>query len=145
MARQGTSWLKYITLEYRPILPSALAEFLGDAVNRDEVASRYLAEPERWHLAVKVPLPLAGTIAFVLDGAQTAWFDQQRTELGQRLIDAPSSLAFSEIRHWRSELASSPLPLLLVEEVEYLISEVRFNIYGLRLQGASMPQLNATT
>jgi superfamily II DNA or RNA helicase len=130
----GTSWLRYVTLEYRPSIPPALAAFLGDAINRDEIAALYLAEPERWQLAIKLPLPLAGTLAFVLDEAQTSWLSSQRIALAERLSMASPTLAFAELSHWRSQLTSIPVPLLIVDEIEHLISELRFDVFALSLQ-----------
>jgi len=134
VSRQGTSWLTYVTLEYRPALPTALSEFLGDVVNRDDLASRYLGEPERWHLAVKVPLPLAGTVAFLLDSSQAGWLAEQRGLLSAHLEGLGPAAAFARIRQWRAELVSSPLPLMLLDEIQHLISELRFGTSTLQLK-----------
>jgi hypothetical protein len=129
----GTSWLKYVSFEYSPVLPRSLDDFLRDAVNRDETASRYLSQPDHWTLAVKVPLPLAGTFAFLLDSEQANWMEFQRTQLVERLADMPAPSTFGAVHQWRSELDFSPLPLVLIERFEYLLAEQRLAEFSLRL------------
>ena len=37
----GTTWLRYATFSYAPIVPASLEAFLADAVNRTEVLLAY--------------------------------------------------------------------------------------------------------
>ena len=58
---------------YRPTIPTELDEFLIGAVNRGQVIEQYLASVNTWVLAVRIPLPLAGSQAFLLDDGQASW------------------------------------------------------------------------
>jgi hypothetical protein len=133
LANVGTSWLKYVTFQYSPAIPVALEEFLRDAVNRDEISSLYLSAPGSWVLAVKIPLPLAGTLGFLLDAKQVDWLQAQRATLVTRLANAPAELAYGELHRWRLELTSVPLPLVLIERIEYLLTEQRLSDFSLDL------------
>jgi hypothetical protein len=121
----GTSWLKYCSFEYAPSLPPELEDFLRDAVNRNEVARAYLAGLDVWKMSVKVPLPLAGTLAFLLDGDQVSWLEIQRDALLERLAVAIGASAFGELLRWRSELSLTPVPMVVVDRMEYFLTEPR--------------------
>jgi superfamily II DNA or RNA helicase len=61
-----TTWLKYVTLAYRPIVPPELVEFLVDCHNASTIQTEYLADKARFGGAVKIPLILGGSEAFLL-------------------------------------------------------------------------------
>jgi superfamily II DNA or RNA helicase len=113
----GTTWLRYITFRYEPGMPSALDAFLADAINREEIAAEHQRSPQNFTLAIKVPLPLAGSIAFLLDEHQAAWLSSQRSDLRARLEDAPHE-SFGVLADWRYSLPYSPLSPLLVDQFD---------------------------
>jgi superfamily II DNA or RNA helicase len=120
---RGSTWLTYATLSYKPALPAALADFLAEVVNAEEIATAYVEEPNRWAKAVKLPLPLGGALAYVLDADQEGWLTAQQTTLAARLADVESSRAFGEIARWRASLESVPLPASIADRIELLVGE----------------------
>jgi hypothetical protein len=132
---RGTTWLTYVTFEYRPALPAALSEFLADAVNRDEVSVKYLTDPVGWKLALKVPLPLAGTLAFLLNEDQAVWLGRQRGDLQARLREVDPASSFGEVSRWRASLESSLLPQLVLDNITLFITDARFDQHALKVHG----------
>jgi hypothetical protein len=135
--RRGTSWIKYVSFEYRPVVPPELDEFLGDAVNRDEVVREFLANPEGFACAVKIPLPLAGTLAFLFDGGAAAWFNEQRLALTQRVASVTPRRSLAEIDEWRYELANLPIPQVVLAHIDRLLSDSAYAQFVLPLGTAS--------
>lgn len=122
----ATTWLRYITFEFDPAIPSDLDAFLADAANRDLVLTDYLAKPDQWASAVKIELPLAGSLAYLLDHEQDRWLDTQRSRLVERLRRAEPEESFAEARLWREQLPGSPLPGMLIGHIDQLINPDRF-------------------
>jgi superfamily II DNA or RNA helicase len=74
--RQGpTTWLRYVTFHFRPRLPQEFTDFLADCYNRSDVVAAYLDMPERYALAIKIPLPLGGHEAWMLPPVEAAAFE----------------------------------------------------------------------
>ena len=44
----GSTWLRYVTFTFAPVVPVELEQFLRDAVNRDALIAAFLQSPERW-------------------------------------------------------------------------------------------------
>jgi hypothetical protein len=129
----GTTWLRYATFKYAPRVPASLEAFLADAANRTEVLSAYESSPQAWALALKVELPLAGSIAFLLDANQRRWFEDQRGALARALADtAPLSSIETLVGHCRS-LGCAPIALRLVNEFRQLLRPERFDRQSLQL------------
>lgn len=53
-----TTWLTYVTFNYRPSIPEELEDFLKDCYNRTRLASEFLEFSKEHSLVVKFPLPL---------------------------------------------------------------------------------------
>jgi superfamily II DNA or RNA helicase len=136
ITERGTTWLTYVTLIYEPALPAALAEFLADAVNGQEIATTYLGARELFAAAVKLPLPLGGTLAFLLDGEQSRWLEEQTAKLTQLILADESARAFSVSGEWRLELAQVPVAQLIVEQIESLLGERAREQFVLELDSA---------
>jgi superfamily II DNA or RNA helicase len=130
---QGTSWLKYVTFEFAPALPTDLEDFLRDCVNADTIAQLYLEAPEMWDMVVKVSLPVAGAFAFALTPEQAIWLDEARIALLRQLGDVQPVDSFAEIERWRAALDTLPVPYLLVSQIAELVGEVRFSERAFRL------------
>jgi hypothetical protein len=84
----STSWLKYITFEFRPSVPEPVCTFLEECVNRSEIHARIEAD-EKMALLLRVPLPLAGYEAFALSAAQHDSFSSFRNALVAALRTTP--------------------------------------------------------
>jgi superfamily II DNA or RNA helicase len=117
-----TSWLKYVTLHYRPVVPTALRAFLEDCHNRLEIETAYLAAPHAY-AAVKIPLPLAGAEAFLLDQAAFSELEDHIQALRHRLAAAVPREQFGLLA---ADLASADAvksPLRLRGRIEFLLSD----------------------
>jgi len=122
----GSSWLRYVTLEYAPEIPQPLANFLSDAVNVDLVSAEYLSGRDRFHAVVKTELPLKGTLAYLLNKEQMGWVKKHREILIGKIQDTEPSLSFGVVRDWQADLGDSRIPLQLVAEFAQFIRNDRF-------------------
>jgi superfamily II DNA or RNA helicase len=137
--RRGTSWLKYINFEYRPVVPTELDEFLRDAVNREDMLRNYLRDRIQVAAAVKVELPLAGTFAFLLARDQADWISAQRLALMQRVNAVLPQQSFAEIHAWRLRLLTVPAPQLVLDHIDELLGDSGFAHYFLSLEPKPLP------
>lgn len=118
----ATTWLKYITFEFRPAIPSALAQFLHDCHNVAEIEARYLEAPTTWVAAVKVPLPLGGSEAFLLEESGYSDLDQATYSLRNCLSEAEPKDQFSALAGWTAGSQSVRVPMRLALRLEFLLS-----------------------
>lgn len=123
---QGTSHLKYMTFRVRAQVPAALVAFLGECHNAQAITEAYLASPARWAHAVRLPHPLGGWIASLLDGPQSGELAGHCASLRQVLADSAPAGAFRAIAAWRAGRAGSRLPQEVLERLEMLASEEAF-------------------
>ena len=121
-ANGATTWLKYITFAFRPAVPTALAEFLRDCHNVAEVEARYLEAPTTWVAAVKVPLPLGGSEAFILEELAFAELEQATHSLRSRLAEAEPKDQFSVLAGWIAGAQSVRVPMRLALRFEFLLT-----------------------
>lgn len=117
-----TTWLKYVTFHYRPNVPPPLAAFLEDCHNRMEVEAAYLVSPET-HAAIKIPLPLGGAEAFLMDGVAFREFEREIQQLREKLADAKPGDQFGAIAAFLANAGCVKAPLRLMQRIEYLLSE----------------------
>lgn len=114
-------------------MPPSLEAFLADAVNRTEVLSAYEASPQAWALALKVELPLAGSIAFLLDANQGRWFEDQRGALVRTLADTAPLSSIETLEGFCRSLSCAPIALRLINEFRQLLRPERFDRQSLWL------------
>ncbi len=125
----GTSWLTYVTFRQHSGIPDELARFLADAVNREAVSAVFSESPGKWSAAVKLPLPLAGTWAYLLEAPQVEWLNEQRQQLLLMLTSAPVIEGFGMIAGWRLSAGPIPVPQLLVERFEVFLNPTSFGAH----------------
>lgn len=118
----ATTWLKYVTFAFRPAVPSALAEFLRDCHNIAEIEARYLDAPTSWAAAIKVPLPLGGSEAFILDDLAFSELDQATHQLRSSLADAEPKDQFSVLAGCIAGAEHVRVPVRLTLRFEFLIT-----------------------
>lgn len=118
----ATTWLKYVTFAFRPAVPSALAEFLRDCHNIAEIEARYLDAPTSWAAAIKVPLPLGGSEAFILDDLAFSELDQATHQLRSRLADAEPKDQFSVLAGCIAGSEHVRVPVRLALRFEFLLT-----------------------
>jgi hypothetical protein len=141
-ANRGTTWLRYVTISFAPAVPRELEDFLEDAINRDEIVAQYLESPESSAAAMRVELPLAGSLAFLMTPEEDRWFRDGRQALIERLRDASPDAGFDEIAAWRSGLQNAPLPMRVIDQVAQFVRGDRFerqylDLRALRSKGRS--------
>lgn len=122
----ATTWLRYLTFEFDPAIQPELDAFLADAANRDLVLTDYLAKPDHWVSAVKIELPLAGSLAYLLDQQQDRWLETQRSSLTERLRGSEPEASFAQVQQWREQLPDSPLPGMVTAHIDQLINPDRY-------------------
>lgn len=140
---RGSSWLTYISFEFEPSIPESLAAFLADAVNGTDLAQAYAADQLAWRGALKLPLPLGGTLALLLDDTSYEWFVANREFLRARVLDAAAADGFTEASGWRGRLLSAPLPMWVIERFEAFLSDAGFDQLALSLSSDGGPAATA--
>jgi superfamily II DNA or RNA helicase len=121
-ANGATTWLKYITFSFRPAVPPAFAEFLRDCHNATDIEAEYLDDPTRHAAAVKVPLPLGGAEAFLLDDASRSQLDAATAALRGLLADAEPRDQFGVLAGFIAGSPHRSLPNRLLARAEFLLT-----------------------
>lgn len=119
----STTWLKYTTFHFRPALPAVLSGFLADCHNATEIEVRYLDAPTAHASAAKVPLPLGGNEAYLLDDAATRELIAMADSLRVRLIDAAPGDQFAIVAAFLAGAPFATLPHRLRGRLEYLLGD----------------------
>jgi hypothetical protein len=119
----STTWLKYVTFEFRPAVPTALSAFLSDCHNTTEIEARYLEMPSCYVSAAKVPLPLGGNEAYLLDAAATSELTKMADTLRGRLLEAEPGEQFGIVAAFVLGTPFQSLPHRLRGRLEYLLGD----------------------
>jgi superfamily II DNA or RNA helicase len=128
-----TTWLRYVTLTFAPAVPQALDDFVRDAVNREAVLHQYLEAGVDWAAAVRLELPLTGSVAYLLDGAQAEWLEEQRRAVIERLALSGPGDGFDVVAAWAGALPAIPLPARIIAEFRQLLRPERLDQHYLAL------------
>lgn len=140
---RSTTWLRYVSFHFRPSVPPALGEFLSDAVNRDPLLAQFIDRPAAWAAAIKIELPLAGTLAFLLTDDQAKWWEQQRRVLVELLKEAAPTDRSGVLTDWSMHLSSAPVAPALLSEIRLFTRPERMAQQYLVLHSeASSPQMS---
>ena len=123
-AHGATTWLKYVSLTFQPAVPSALSDFLQDCHNARQVEALYLEEPAAYAIAVKVPLPLAGSEAFLLDASASIELLTAVTDLREKLIQTEPDNQFGTLASFLVSTRYSQLPPRLLHRSEFLVEPI---------------------
>lgn len=121
----STSWLKYLTFTFAPVVPNELDQFLSDAFNRDDVLATYVSTPENWDLALRLELPMYGSEAFLFDHQQAEWMSAQLAHLEAVLSHTARHEVAAELAKWRIRIDACPVPHRMVEKFEQLLRPER--------------------
>ena len=131
---RATTWLKYVTFQYRPTVPVTLDAFFIDAYNRDELLAAYTSDPERWAVALRIELPIAGSQGILLDADQGEWFAAHHHQLFENLRSSPRSESLDALAAWRSKLSMRPaIPMRALENFAQFLRIERQDQHILRL------------
>jgi superfamily II DNA or RNA helicase len=118
----ATTWLRYFTFIFRPAVPPELADFLRDCHNAAHIEALYLERPTEPAAAVKVPLPLGGFEAFLLNASAYVELNTATLQLRTRLAESEPHDQFATLAAF---IASAPfigLPVRLLLRSEFLLS-----------------------
>jgi superfamily II DNA or RNA helicase len=118
-----TTWLKYVTLAYRPAVPPELVEFLSDCYNASEVQADYIENKTLYGGAVKIPLILGGSEAFLLSEQQYSSLTQFLGELREEIVRVPPADQFSTFAAASLKSTVPILPNRLFARLESLLSD----------------------
>lgn len=119
----STTWLRYVTMRYRPSLPGILSAFLADCHNRGALELAYAANPASFAMAIKTQLPFGGSEGLLL-GAETwaeleSWLAAIRDDL--RRIEPAAQLA--QLEGIRARLVPPRLPTTHLLRADRLLSD----------------------
>lgn len=135
--RQGpTTWLRYVTFNFRPQVASELTEFLADCYNREKVIADYLDNPGTFALAVKIPLPLAGHEAWLLTSEEAGVLDSCVATLRNKLIDTEPADQIGVLAAYLASADHRGLPTRVFLRVEAFLNADQHDARVLRLPSA---------
>jgi superfamily II DNA or RNA helicase len=118
-----TTWLKYVTFRYNPVVPSELYSFLQDCYNRDAILGRYQSDSDRHYLALKIPLPLGGAEAYLLDRNSAEEFSVLCERIRTTLRLGQTGEQFSLLARLIADLPGTSLPVRLISRVERFLAD----------------------
>lgn len=118
VAHGATTWLKYVTLHYRPVVPELLAAFVADCHNKEAILAAYQANASNYPRAVKLPLPLGGTEGFLFTLVEAQAFDSlvEKTRSVLALVSPLEQIG--RLASYTAQLASLPIPLSIIHRIE---------------------------
>jgi len=119
----ATTWLKYVTFHYRPVVPPALAKFLEDCYNREIIIAAYQKEPASFGAAVKLPLPLGSAEAYLFANADADAFDQLVENARRTLAEVPPAEQIGRLAAHVAQLPANPVPIAIVHRIERYLTE----------------------
>jgi superfamily II DNA or RNA helicase len=129
-----TTWLRYITFHFRPVLPPGIADFLADCYNRQDVVASYLDDPAGHALAIKIPLPLGNHHeGWLLSLAEAASFEACVAALRGELQSAAPSDQFGALARFLASRDDRVLSSRVFLRLEAFLAEEREATRVLRL------------
>lgn len=118
----ATTWLKYCSFVFRPALSPELVEFLRDCYNAARVEAQFLDRAQTYVAAVKVPLPLAGSEATLLDRAAFEELETATGRLRAQLAEAEPQDQFGVLGAFDAASEHTKLPARLLRRAEFLLN-----------------------
>ncbi len=131
---RSTTWLRYVSLRFRPVVPAQLSDFLADAVNREQILTQYIDRPARWAAAIKTELPLAGSYAYLFTAEQAQWWDTERGGVINQLKDVAPAERGGILTNWTTQLHTAPVAPALLSQMGHFTRPERLAQQYLPLQ-----------
>ena len=128
-----TTWLKYVTLGFRPTIPVELSEFISDCFNKETVEAEYLEPSNDFALAIKLPLPLSGYEAILLDQCSAANFEACVSVLRDRLSRVSPAERIGELAAFTATAHYAHLPSRILLRIQPYLSSISHRELVLRL------------
>ena len=110
----STSWLTYLTFEFRQANSAELVAFLRDCVNRDEVLALVADDPDAVAAVAKLPLPLRSFVAYPLTEEADEELGRHLEGLRRMLEKTQSSDQWASLRSHIDGSVASRVPLDLM-------------------------------
>ncbi|ACO31670.1 putative helicase, ATP-dependent [Acidobacterium capsulatum ATCC 51196] len=118
-----TTWLKYITFTYRPTVPPELVDFFADCHNAAQVQAEYVEHRALYRGAVKIPLILGGSEAFLLSEQQFHSLAEFLSQLREEILRVPPADQYAVFAAALVRLTVPTLPNRLLCRVESLLGD----------------------
>lgn len=128
-----TTWLRYVTFHFRPELASELTDFLVDCYNRKKIIANYIDFPDRFSIAVKIPLPLDGHEAWLLTPDETRDFETCIKALREKLLDTRPADQFGVLAYYLASADHRRLPSRILVHAQAFLGTDRYNARVLQL------------
>jgi superfamily II DNA or RNA helicase len=137
-----TTWLRYYTLHFRPAIPIEVSTFLADCYNRTAVELSLLESPAAYMRAIKIPLPMDGNEAWLLDAGETSEFDQVLSIARSDLRNTPPPDQLGMLARFLANTACRKLPSRVFLRLEAFLTDDGFSNRVLPLSSLKSDQLN---
>ncbi|HEV7923233.1 MAG TPA: DEAD/DEAH box helicase family protein [Thermoanaerobaculia bacterium] len=123
-ANGATTWLRYITFRYDPVIDPELAAFLADCYNVDPITARYIAERGAFGGCVKLLLPGGGYEAHLLVKGEDAIFREQIGSVRASVLAARSDERFAVFAASVASLRGLPaIPRYVIDRLDQFIND----------------------
>jgi superfamily II DNA or RNA helicase len=130
---RATTWLKYVTFTFEPVVPQKLENLFADAFNREQLLNKYTEAPQMWALALRLELPVSGSEGFLLTSSQAGWFNANLKGLMERLGEIPRGQVFEEFGGWRESLDIVLVPQRIISHIDQFLRPERLSAHLLML------------
>jgi len=141
----ATTWLKYITFHYRPVVPAPLRDFLLDCYNRDEILNECQQDPERYSLVAKIPMPLDGCEAHAFSPQQEASFKSIIEGLRESLRSTDPGSQLATLASRMAVVSADGIPQSIVTRIERFLSDPMYHTLVFSLTDLKGKSLEATS
>lgn len=128
-----TTWLRYVTFHFRPLLPQELSDFLADCYNRSDLVAAYLDDAAQYALAIKVPLPLGGHEGWLLPAEDAGAFESGVAALLAELRKVTPKEQLGALAGFLAGSDMRLLPARVFLRLEAFLGEERYAARVLRL------------
>lgn len=123
LENQGTTWLRYVVFRFKSEESSALMDFLQDCVNREQILIAVMQSQNKWVECLKIPIPLGGCLAYLLESEQTVWFKEMCRQLTVELGAVEPARRVGWLASWHSTLVACPVPFPVVAKIDLFLTE----------------------
>lgn len=120
---RATTWLKYVTFDYHPIVAPELNRFLEDCFNREPILAELSTTATPFRLAIKIPVPLDGYEAHLLNEQSAKFFTALIGEARVTVGGAAPADRFAQFAVFMAKMGSSPLPARVNGRLELFLPD----------------------
>lgn len=119
-----TTWLRYVTFRFEPPDAPELREFLEDCHNAEAILQRFMASPEGFGAAVKLPIPLGENEAYLLPAKSTNDFFSLLDTLTSAVSEVAPGERTARLAAVRSMCAfPAGIPVAVIDNIGFLLGD----------------------